>query len=1085
MNRFLCALLVMFLAGASVPCKILGQQQKLRNFRSLIGEVHDEEDKVVEVKFGPTAFFNNNFFCGATNVPADGSYSLSRASIVLGLDDNSNLVYKTKIYPLASTITTSGEETKVNGDAGNHPLNGKIVDNLKLMNLRFPVATIQMEADSTLETVILITNDQSGQSVFTNKAHELHDAADVKLSETQKISSVAVSSDTIFLAIPASGGDFGAVGSGFVRFKKSNDDKLGLQMQSRNGSVAQDFAYRLNIEPHSTQKKYPVSPLLETEQVQVSFTDDPSGCPYITGAFVGPIVDMHWNKKLKRLYVGLGQVTGENRRKGGVVSVLVGRVDEASNTMIMHPIFPFDYAKKLFPSNDISRIVGYFHSDASRMIASALKVRTMSTSTGQEYLIVNGGVDRLYDKARLSPLVWALPLVPQKLTQTKDNEEKYIGLLASKNNRSIVVTRQKDLFSSNDRETIVGVSPAYLDHNVTATGDDPAPDPLPPCMAFLEQTEITDMNVVGDSVFVSVSGIRDEGSRKEQGIFKSTALFSENGNIRAWTPWERVMGRIESVLGFGVDTDTQNYFYLDDGQSSVKVTQWGKGDLTLTDSGGIHNGKPLSTILDGFVGSNRIFGSVYGLFNFDDETVGFQPYSPHKEFAQFSMMVATGHQKIAIIETGKRNGSNVFQQTGEFVVADGKDPLSQNVYIFNDNALKNIEKIYAAEVARSPLPIDKYVCDGNQWLIVGGSGGIAVLQDLFGYGWITSKGHGLVRLATGTQQDFAVFPGKGYSFKQLFDSSGNNIFKETRKLVSDGKFLYIITNRQVWRYEMNDEDVRNGKIAKERLVLIFDATLSRDENGGFFLQNNRIVDFLLVDVSPDARRFLLFTSRGIWLNLYALKDDGTSAHSIPVLSAIDGLAWSNRIGNDGGKGSDLDVPFELGSIASVELISSSRGGKFINNKLDANIYVRAGNEQNTELAMYRFNIQPLDDLQNPGSGKVFVRAFKEPYFNGEVFDLQSLQVKEENRTRYFYRIGKIKQQAAISFGEPLNIPFSFNNYAVPFEPKPEFFDQAGLDNSSIDLKQEITFGTSFPKFVRDTASGAVYVSGFFGVAVNE
>lgn len=1073
--------------------------------RSLIGQAVDSESKPLGIKFGNTAFSNNSFYVGASEVPsADETYALARASVQKVRNDNGTVSNQVKVIPLA------GDDVKINGEQGTNPLKGQIVDSLGLMSGRYPALTIPMDGGSTLNKVIVLNDELLGKDLVTNATQELMDAANKQLADKQSVVALAASSDTVFLAIPPSGGDFGADNSGFIRFKKDPDISKGLEMQRRDGSVGQDFAYKLNLDAHKLGQPYPISPLKDSEQVQVSFTIDPTMCPYITGAQVGSDADMYWDKKLNRLYVGLSSVTGDMDQKGGALAVLVGRVDPATNVMVMQPIIPFDFIAASLPNNDLTRIVGFQHDKASKVQASAFKVRTMNTSTGKDYVILNGGVDLVANNAKLNPLVWALPLVPSKKSFTQNNEEKYIGLLASSSNRAMIAKNVSQLLSKNDLETQVGASPGYLAHNLNAFEKDaPLEPPVCDTRKFLNQTQIMDMHVVGDTVYVATAGTRDAMAREEQGIFASTAIFDEQGIIRAWTPWERVMGRIEEVLSFGVDTATLNYFYLDSSQQIIKVTQWGLGDFTSTDDDGIHNTKPLATVLDGFPKSltgTQTFGPVYNLVNFDDETPGFKPYTKEKEFAPFSMMVATGNQKVAFIQTGKRDANKVFQQTGQFITGDKQTPSNNNVFIFNDQGLKGapltgnavkdallpkgIGEIVTAEVSRVPVDQKLVTQQGKGWVFVGGTMGLAVCKDLFGFGWSTNKNGGLDQLAAGTSQQVYAFPGKGYNFIQLFDAHGTNIFLDVRKLIADGTYLYIVTSKKIFRYQMDESDFSTGKIAAERLKIIVDTSLSLDENNKQFLFGHQISDILILDKTFNARRFLISTSVGVWINNNPLTENGTVIVNNQEVDPLSNLAWTNKVGNAAGTGSGDDLPFALGQVVNLHMIPTHRGGGFNGDVLDANVYVRAADQTNSSLSVYRFNVQNQEDPKNKGTQKVFVKAFKEPYFRDTILDYQK-NVQEGNRTKEFFKVGTLSPQTAVVLDDPLALPTEFNEndlknlLIAAHAVNPNFFLRANQDKSAIDFKQKISNHERYPQLVHDTASGAIYTPGFFGVAVNE
>ncbi|MBL0338294.1 MAG: hypothetical protein IPP67_03720 [Rhodospirillaceae bacterium] len=205
---------------------------------------------------------------------------------------------------------------------------------------------------------------------------------------------------------------------------------------------------------------------------------------------------------------------------------------------------------------------------------------------------------------------------------------------------------------SSQVQTIVGADPQLLSFDTTLT--------------------ITDMQVHGDSDYVSVAGERDAEHVGEAGIFASKALFNEKGAIRAWTPWQRVMGRPEKVYGFDFDDETSNFWFVTEDSSqkinTVRVTEWGKGDNVLHSDTQTMNA-PLSSVLD-TVFANA--GGLFGLFDFSPDTYGFkernlQAVAPNQSqrYEQFGMMVATGQGRVALIESGIF-ANNVFAPTGPF-----------------------------------------------------------------------------------------------------------------------------------------------------------------------------------------------------------------------------------------------------------------------------------------------------------------------------------------------------------------------------------------------------------------------------------
>ena len=355
-------------------------------------------------------------------------------------------------------------------------------------------------------------------------------------------------------------------------------------------------------------------------------------------------------------------------------------------------------------------------------------------------------------------------------------------------------------------------------------------------LSYDTSARVQDVQVVGDTVYVSLGGNRDAGHTDEAGVFASTAIFNEAGFVRSWSPWRRVLGQNNPVGSVALDAQTSLYWYTankDNGPltdeanklDSVRVTSWGRG-FNPSDSSDTR----LSTALDDVFGD---IGGIFGLYSFGPDTPGFKPRDPShatpaNRHEQFSMTVATGNGRVALIKTGafdKKDG--IFVPTahaaGGYIKHDGPTP-GANIFVFdaaisaanNDNAgtaLANLGLITCAEVSR--LPLADSPNDSRGWLFVGGSGGLAVLTRWnTGRGWNTGTGQGLADLLPGTQRD--DFPaGAGWRFMQILvnDATGKpiNPFSDVRKLVSDGsRYLYVMTAKAIWRIDMAAVPLGNG-----------------------------------------------------------------------------------------------------------------------------------------------------------------------------------------------------------------------------------------------------------------------------------
>ena len=122
------------------------------------------------------------------------------------------------------------------------------------------------------------------------------------------------------------------------------------------------------------------------------------------------------------------------------------------------------------------------------------KVRTMHTSTGKDYVIINGEVVQTTDNTMC--VVYALPVMPNN-PNLPDNDVN-AGKLAkadpnaetNPNGTFAVITQGSDLLRDTDTKAIVGANFQYIVHATTKE-------------AFADAT-IQDMQISGDTVYVSV-----------------------------------------------------------------------------------------------------------------------------------------------------------------------------------------------------------------------------------------------------------------------------------------------------------------------------------------------------------------------------------------------------------------------------------------------------------------------------------------------------------------------------------------------------------------------------------------------------
>lgn len=552
----------------------------------------------------------------------------------------------------------------------------------------------------------------------------------------------------------------------------------------------------------------------------------------------------------------------------------------------------------------------------------------------------------------------------------------------------------------------------------------------------VNSVKITDMQVVGDTVYISLAEDRKADPSADAGVFASTVLLDKKGFIKDWTPWQRVSWP-DAVSGFGFDEQSNNVWYTttSDGTqdqpaskqyTKAKVMTWGPREKY--------------EVLNSEFTQNNL--GMTNIVNFDDETVGFKQSVKNDEWPYFSMMVAAGYGQVALVQTGTRDVGGIFQPTSIFT-------RDANVFIFDEkndaskDVLPKLGFISCAELSRMQEA-------DSGWLFVGGTGGVAVLRKSDGTGFTNLQGF---KHAT----DGNNFPDSGtWKFVQLVDAQGKSPFTEIRKLVAVGvgsgiRGLYILTRTNLYCLEMTKEQFKTGQVTT--------------------LQEVTSIDRLTAAKSctyEDEFCDLLILKR-------ALTVDATSNTSESTTSLL--LATSSGLLKNRTADNVLFDPIgDLGPSLRFDFVSSQRFGKFIdlNNNSDyvmsGNLYVTAfepdpdGSKQDTSvrLCVYRFNVngdtvEPIVEQYKDGSG---------------------------NPTTYFYSLGTVNISAFETNGQIDFMALSRHVGKLFVEkistlPVSSYFKQTG----AIDLNQSV-YGAHLGTVVRDTASGSLCAISENGLSVN-
>jgi hypothetical protein len=832
---------------------------------------------IIRLAFNKTVFDNTgfNFYLGAAptigttpqvyNIDTAKTYAITRAfgQSIFGITPQ-------------ETKLSSSKSDKNSYKQGPNPLYGQLISNLGLFSGRYPIATTALttKKPNYNNKVFLITAPLDGSTVIaTPKA-----LCDAEGATTKEITALTGSGKYVFAAVSASKSNWSDNTSAAI------NRGIAVLIPAISGNnaatISQIAAQKINT-PSSKPKAQKVD--VKASAKLVSFSNA-TGTAAIQKAFITlDNVDMYWDSALSRLFIGLSGVKRDDvTREGGCFSVLVGRINQNSSnvdaTFNLSPILNTP-SKTKFTENTPNYMVGFYYNATQNITISTNKVRVMHTSTGYSYLIVNPNVTGVGSDDYNN--VFALPLIGTQKEDGSPQNAALIGTLANIN----------DFYSTPK-------NPTEMPQKIQAAayvGDD-----------SISGTYINDLFVQGDSVFVCL----DDDTNQNSGIFQSTALFEADGKITTWTPWHRVMGNVQKVFGGGVDAFSNFYFLATQdptvadyiSANTIRITAWGptqkvnlietfqqtgsnktdtanKNKATDQDTTPVWTSDPsrnLSTTISGIFPQKQT--GVLQMINFDERTPGFLPN-------EFSMMVAIGYNKVALIQTLK---------AGSPVTTFEKSGPNQNIFAYeNDPVLSKISPLCFAEVARTTQA-------NSGWLFVGGYGGVAVLsKDTDGSGW-PSQAPGLDQLTSG------AYPEVGYSFKQLIPSSGD--FTKIRKLASlistDAQQLFIQTLDNLYAIDQTAANFKTGNLSATKISL------------NNLPEGTKFTDLLIIpnsDTNPVSTKFnfLLGTTSGLYLGTRYNKSTGKIALIKLVSATTDPALQLYYISQTKGKNSTLGNLYAL------------------------------------------------------------------------------------------------------------------------------------------------------------------------------
>lgn len=289
---------------------------------------------------------------------------------------------------------------------------------------------------------------------------------------------------------------------------------------------------------------------------------------------------------------------------------------------------------------------------------------------------------------------------------------------------------------------------------------------------------VSSVTVSGDAVLISVK----DGDTT--GVFSTQALFDENGVISGWTNWSRSTGGSNPVSSVIVDDYTSTVWTIQNNAYDVYRTAWGYGT-----GDGILGG---TDDTNGYIQLNNDFlqkGGVQGINEFINGSL-----------VDMSWTVTTGLDKVIVARTGTGSGDfptpvvgnykscSVFSNNGSWPAAQ----VDTKLVGISGGDLEKIGPVVTSSVYTNS--------DNESWLVVAGFGGLAVMAQDDGHGWVAI--------------DSLVFSG---SFKKI------NSQEQILKLFSDSGWLYILSTYRFERVKLTADSILNGVFSDQEVLATTDS----------------------------------------------------------------------------------------------------------------------------------------------------------------------------------------------------------------------------------------------------------------------
>src|SRR3990167_4031151 len=647
------------------------------------------------------------------------------------------------------------QKTSVNGSYQDNPLYNAKIDFIDIFGIINPV--VVKNGDKKLYAFKDVASSKELYA-STSNANDANAVASAGILGLKSIT------NAMFLSPVqnSAGGTFGAAGSGIALSAIVDKSEKNAEGKITKLLVELEF---LNADPSSASSNKNIAAPLNNSSATLKIGSDVT--------INSNELDIAWCGALQRFYICF-QLTSNAAASSGARAVAMGYIQNGK--IYLQKIAP----DALFSGNN--QIVGT--GDSNEQV-SITKVRTMTTSTKLNYLIVVGANGA---KTSVQNNVYAVPLVNLVKPGTFTNNSNQ-GTLANINQTPT------DYFNDNKYFTYRAFTePATTSAQVFTTSSEAAKvgaGPLP-----IASTEsIADLKVYGDMVVASINSAFSVSD--SPGIYQSKAMYDDEGKIKSWTPWQRAGSTVAQVSSSLLDFFNGNFMTLTSTTATadtVKKTNW-----TTNNSDGLSDpDNGLIQLLDtDFELEN---GGLQSLIDFPDYTSG---------LSDLSLLIATGVRSLALIESGDLQGGFFKPTSGNFSTNSVSSingtvttiPSGCKYIKVSGGDLNGVGPIITSTIATNSG-------DNKSWIFIGGTNGVAVLIDSNGNGW------------TGTISNLSDLP-DNISFKKI----GN--FKNVVKVFGAGDYLYVLTLNSLDRIELSSTDFLNGAVTKTTIAKPTEMGLSK------------------------------------------------------------------------------------------------------------------------------------------------------------------------------------------------------------------------------------------------------------------